>query len=72
MARTNKMAGALVFRLLWAWISRMFLPPDLPYMCLLCYSEPVGPLVILGDAFLRRYYSIYDAGADAVGLAKAK
>ena len=33
---------------------------------------PVGPLAILGDAFLRRWYSIYDAGANTVGLAKAK
>lgn len=34
--------------------------------------EPVGPLAILGDAFLRRYYSIYDLGKGTVGLAKAK
>jgi len=33
---------------------------------------PVGPLAILGDAFLRRWYSIYDAGSNTVGLAKAK
>ena len=36
------------------------------------FPEPVGPLAILGDAFLRRYYSIYDAGANTVGLAEAK
>lgn len=36
------------------------------------FPEPVGPLAILGDAFLRRYYSIYDAGANTVGLATAK
>jgi saccharopepsin len=33
---------------------------------------PAGPLAILGDAFLRRWYSVYDLGKDAVGIAKAK
>jgi len=33
---------------------------------------PAGPLVILGDAFLRKWYSIYDLGNNAVGLAKAR
>ncbi|MCJ1449105.1 MAG: Vacuolar protease A [Stictis urceolatum] len=32
---------------------------------------PAGPLVILGDAFLRKWYSVYDLGTDSVGLAKA-
>ena len=36
------------------------------------FPEPVGPLAILGDAFLRRYYSVYDLGKNAVGLAPAK
>lgn len=36
------------------------------------FPEPVGPLAILGDAFLRRYYSVYDLGENAIGLAKAK
>jgi saccharopepsin len=35
------------------------------------FPEPVGPLAILGDAFLRRWYSIYDLGAGTVGIAKA-
>ena len=35
------------------------------------FPEPVGPLAIIGDAFLRKYYSIYDLGNNAVGLAKA-
>lgn len=32
---------------------------------------PAGPLVILGDAFLRKWYSVYDLGNNAVGLAKS-
>lgn len=35
------------------------------------FPEPIGPLSIVGDAFLRKYYSIYDYGNTAVGLAKA-
>lgn len=35
------------------------------------FPEPIGPLAIIGDAFLRKYYSIYDLGNDAVGLAKS-
>ncbi|KAL3477550.1 aspartic peptidase domain-containing protein [Aspergillus californicus] len=36
------------------------------------FPEPVGPLAILGDAFLRKWYSVYDLGDGAVGLAQAK
>ncbi|RYP75615.1 hypothetical protein DL771_002315 [Monosporascus sp. 5C6A] len=36
------------------------------------FPAPVGPLAILGDAFLRKWYSIYDLGKGTVGLAKAK
>jgi len=36
------------------------------------FPEPVGPLAILGDAFLRRWYSVYDLDKNTVGLAKAK
>lgn len=36
------------------------------------FPKPVGPLAILGDAFLRRYYSVYDLGSDSVGIAKAR
>jgi len=33
---------------------------------------PGSPIAILGDAFLRKWYSVYDLGNDRVGLAKAK
>jgi saccharopepsin len=36
------------------------------------FPEPVGPLAILGDAFLRKWYSIYDLGKGTVGLAQSK
>ncbi|KAG2732140.1 hypothetical protein G9P44_004557 [Scheffersomyces stipitis] len=42
----------------------VFTPMDFP--------KPIGDLAIIGDAFLRRYYSIYDLKKDAVGLATSK
>ncbi|KAI9888647.1 MAG: Vacuolar protease A [Vezdaea aestivalis] len=36
------------------------------------FPEPIGPLIILGDSFLRRWYSVYDLGMNTVGLALAK
>lgn len=36
------------------------------------FPAPVGPLAILGDAFLRKYYSVYHVGENWVGLAKSK
>ncbi|KAI8389493.1 aspartic peptidase domain-containing protein [Blakeslea trispora] len=41
----------------------------------LCYSGIAGanlPFVILGDTFLRSYYSVFDFGKGCVGLAKSK
>jgi saccharopepsin len=34
--------------------------------------EPAGPLAILGDAFLRKWYSVYDLGRNSVKLAPSK
>jgi len=34
--------------------------------------EPLGPIWIIGDAFLRKFYTIYDLGKDRVGFANSK
>ncbi|KAK0725401.1 aspartic peptidase domain-containing protein [Lasiosphaeris hirsuta] len=36
------------------------------------FPPPTGPLAILGDAFLRRYYTVYDLGKNTISIAKAK
>lgn len=35
------------------------------------FPEPIGRMAILGDAFLRRYYSVFDLDANVVSLAEA-
>ncbi|KAL1991350.1 hypothetical protein VTN49DRAFT_5342 [Thermomyces lanuginosus] len=36
------------------------------------FPAPAGPLAILGDAFLRKWYSVYDLGNNVVKLGQAK
>ncbi|SCV73699.1 BQ2448_6129 [Microbotryum intermedium] len=33
---------------------------------------PLGPIWIIGDVFLRRFYTVYDLGKNAVGFAEAR
>jgi saccharopepsin len=47
------------------------LPPNVSFLSAVLTSVS-GPIWIIGDTFLRKYYSIYDLGKDRVGLAKSK
>lgn len=35
------------------------------------FEDPIGPMAIIGDAFLRKFYSVYDMANNTVGLAPA-
>ena len=48
------------------------IPEKLTWVTGIDLPEPIGPLAILGDAFLRKWYSVYDLGTNSVGLAAAK
>lgn len=39
---------------------------------ILDFQTNSGPIWILGDVFLRPYFSVYDRGQDRVGFAKAR
>lgn len=41
-------------------------------MCFSGVAQANTPLIILGDTFLRSYYSVFDFGKARVGLAKSK
>lgn len=65
---------ARAFRHSLAWVCQACLSEnvDVADLYWVDFPEPAGPLAILGDAFLRKWYSVYDLGSNSVGLALAK
>lgn len=64
--------GGLDFPLTYSDIARAKASESNQKLCYSGIAEADTNLIILGDTFLRSYYSVYDFGHARVGLAKSK